>query len=309
MTESAFASLLARGAPLLLDGGLATELEAQGESLHNVLWSAEPLRSNPRAIVDAHRAYLDAGADVIISASYQASRAGFNQFDVEADEADRLIASSVTLAQQARDEFLAVNPAASRPLVAASIGPYGAVLNDGSEYRGDYGVPRVVLRLFHEQRLQLLDGTGADVLACETIPSLEEAAELAELLTAADTDAWVSFSCRNEKEISDGTPIEDAAALFATHQRVVAIGVNCTAPHFVGSLLRRIAVAAPAKAILAYPNSGEVHAAADNSWSGEDDSNAKHVSDWLDAGANLVGGCCRVGPSQIAAMRRVLDLR
>jgi homocysteine S-methyltransferase len=296
---------LIAGTPVLLDGGLATELEAQGHDISGVLWSAMLLHTDPQAIVDAHRAYLNAGAEIIISASYQASRAGFHQLGIDADDADDLIASSVSLARRARDEYCEQNRGITRPrLVAASVGPYGAVLMDGSEYTGDYGVSQAVLRNFHEQRLQILDQSGADVLACETIPSLQEAEVLADLLSNVHTPAWVSFTCRDETAIADGTAIEEAVAMFADHPGVFAVGINCTAPQHVQQLIERFVAAAPNKSILAYPNSGERYEASDNSWSGTvTETDFASVSlQWLDAGAILVGGCCRVGPTHIAAM-------
>lgn len=294
-------------APVLLDGGLATELEAQGHNIDGVLWSAMLLRTQPQAIVDVHRAYLDAGAEIIISASYQASRAGFHQLGIEADEADALIASSVTLARQACDDYHKANTEVERPrCVAASVGPYGAVLMDGSEYTGDYGVSSDVLRDFHEQRLQLLDRSGADVLACETMPSLQEAEVLADLLTTVQTPAWVSFTGRDGSAIADGTAIAEVAALFRDHPGVFALGINCTAPQYVRQLVEGLVAAAPNKAILAYPNSGEHYEASDNSWSGVVTENdfAAASQCWLDAGATLIGGCCRVGPKHIAAMAK-----
>jgi homocysteine S-methyltransferase len=305
MDKTAFATLLGQNRAVVLDGGLATELEEQGHDIAGVLWSAMLLHTNPQAIVAAHRAYLDAGAEIVISASYQASRAGFHQLGISADDADTLIASSVSLARQACEEFQRDNAeTAESRLVAASVGPYGAVLMDGSEYTGAYGVSRSVLRDFHEQRLALLDRTDADVLACETIPSLEEAAVLAELLADVRTPAWISFTCCDEKTISDGTPIEDAVALFSEHPTVLAVGINCTSPQYVEPLIGSIVAAAPGKAILAYPNSGERYEADDGSWSGvvtELDFRAAAIN-WFDAGATLVGGCCRVGPTHIATI-------
>lgn len=305
---TAFARALERS-PLLLDGGLATQLEAQGENIGTSLWSAALLRSNPQAIVRAHRAFLDAGAECIISASYQASRRGFESIGLSPDAADRLIASSVAVAIDARDAFLRGTPHTERrALVAASIGPYGAVLHDGSEYRGRYGIGRTGLRDFHASRLELLDACGADVLACETIPDRDEAEVLHELLEAARTPAWISFSCRDGRTISDGTPIRELAGAFRDHSRVLAIGVNCTAPQHVTSLVREIRRAAPHKAVVAYPNSGERYEARDNSWHGTVTplDCAAAAKEWFDAGATLIGGCCRMGPAHIAAMRAAL---
>ncbi len=298
-----------RKSPIILDGGLSAELGAQGIPLDSVLWCAELLRTDPGSLVAAHRAYLDAGAEIVISASYQASRAGFHQLGVGADEADRLIASSVGLARQACEEFAAQNPALGPRYVAASIGPYGAVLNDGSEYVGRYGVSADTLRQFHEQRLSLLDRAGADVLACETIPSHSEARVLAGLLADAATPAWMSFSCRDGSAICDGTPIEDACAVFREHPRVLALGVNCTPPQFVVSLIEKIHSAAPGKAIVVYPNSGENYVGGENRWTGATtlDDVVRAARAWHEAGANIIGGCCRIGPDEIRALAGALD--
>lgn len=291
--------------PVLLDGGLATELEAAGHGLDTALWSAAMLRSNPAAIVQAHTAYLEAGAEIVTSASYQASRAGFRSFGTDAREADRLIESSVTLARQACERFAAAHNKRVGRSVAASVGPYGAVLHDGSEYRGNYGVSRATLRQFHGPRLQLLDGAGADLLAVETLPSLDEARVLAELLARCETRAWVSFSCRDAQSISDGTPIEVAAALFADHPQVFALGINCTAPRHLASLIGMLRAAVPGKSIVAYPNSGEIYDAVENQWSGTADTGAfaNVAGEWFHAGAGYIGGCCRIGPAHIASLR------
>ena len=307
--SSAFADALKRHSPILLDGGLATQLEAQGHDLGTNLWSAALLRSHPAAIVEAHRAFLDAGAECITSASYQASRKGFMALGLSVEQADSLIVRSVELAIAARDDFARANPELPFvPLVAASVGPYGAVLHDGSEYRGRYGLDRRALRDFHEPRLRLLDRCGADVLACETIPDRDEADVLGELLRTVGTPAWISFSCRDGLAISDGTPVADVAADFNTHPRVLAIGVNCTAPQFVAPLIAEIRRAAPCKAVVVYPNSGERYDARDNSWHGTVTpvDCAAAAREWQAAGASLIGGCCRMTPAHIAAMRRLL---
>jgi len=295
---------LASGDPVVLDGGLATQLEARGHDISTALWSAELLRSNPEAIVDVHRAYLEAGAEVVISASYQASRAGFEELGASAREADRLIASSVALARRARREFAADHPDAGPRLVAASVGPYGAVLHDGSEYTGDYGVSKEALERFHAPRLGVLDRAGADLLACETIPCRDEADVLAELLEGVQTPAWVAFSCRDGTTINDGTPIAEVAAAFAEHPAVLALGVNCTPPRFATSLIGELRRAAPGKSVVVYPNSGERYDAATGTWSGTSsaDEFATYAAEWARAGATLIGGCCRVGPAHVRSM-------
>ncbi len=290
---------------LLLDGGLATQIEAQGVKLHESLWSAGLLLDNPSEIVAAHRAYLDAGAECIIAASYQASRRGFALLGLGVTEADELIVSAVALAARARDEFLHDNPnTKTRPLIAASIGPLGAANHDGSEYTGKYDADELALREFHQQRTELLDDAGADILACETIPNAIEATVLASLLQKTKTPAWVSFSCRDGTAINDGSPVRDVAAIFAAHPTVFAVGINCTAPEYVLSLIAELQQAVPDKAVVVYPNSGECYHSVDNSWSGENSAviAADAALTWHAAGATIIGGCCRMGPQHTRAM-------
>ncbi|MBT8081072.1 MAG: homocysteine S-methyltransferase [Gammaproteobacteria bacterium] len=309
MQKTAFLAALEREAPLVLDGGLATQAEAQGCDIGNPLWSASLLLDNPQAIVDANRAFLDAGAECIATASYQASREGLAQRGLSADEADELMRRSVELAIRARDEYLAANPDAPLvPLVAASIGPYGAMLHDGSEYRGDYGVSAQTLRAFHAPRLRLFDASQADVLAFETVPSLPEAQVIAELLCGCATPAWVSFSCRDDRVISDDTPIEEAVGVFRDHPVVAAVGFNCTPPQYAAELIRRIRAALPDKCVMAYPNSGEMFDVSTNAWSGTSSplDYARAARAWHAAGAKIIGGCCRTGPDHIREIRRTL---
>jgi len=304
-----FAEALKRPEPILLDGGLATELEARGYDISTDLWSAGLLQSDPQAIIDVHRAFLDAGARCIISASYQASRQGFMSLGLSAKDADELIASSVSLARTARQQYLDDNSGADpAPIVAASVGPYGATLHDGSEYTGNYSIGQNALRDFHEERLPILDRAGADVLACETIPDYQEAQVLCELLENVKSPAWISFSCRDELHISDGTPLAEVADLFRDHPKVLAIGINCTAPRLISSLIDQVKAAAPDKAIVVYPNSGEKFDAEDRSWSGTVSPGecAAAAQSWRDAGAKLIGGCCRMGPQHIGAIREQL---
>ncbi|MDA0706973.1 MAG: homocysteine S-methyltransferase [Proteobacteria bacterium] len=274
---------------MIIDGGLATQLEAQGCNINNPLWSASVIRSNPQAIIDAHRAYLEAGAEIITTASYQAT-------DPE------MLRRSVELALQARDEFEALS--GRHALVAASIGPYGAVLSDGSEYRGDYAIDADELHDFHRGRLELLDASGADLLACETIPSLTEAIVLGKLLRDADLPSWISFSCRDGECINDGTPIEEVVDQFRDHPRVLAVGINCTPPQYVLALIERIHAVLPDKAIIVYPNLGETFDAASKTWSGTVTANdwAAAAQTWVSAGAAIIGGCCRTGPAHIRAI-------
>jgi S-methylmethionine-dependent homocysteine/selenocysteine methylase len=294
---------------VIIDGGLATELEAGGHVLADHLWSARLLADEPGAIVDAHLAYFRAGAQVAITASYQATFEGFAARGLGQEATAALLRRSVELAGEARARYTAeVAPAATGPLlVAASIGPYGAHLADGSEYRGDYRIGRIALRDFHRTRLQVLWDAGPDLLACETIPVLDEAAALADLLTETGALAWLALTCADGERLRDGTPVEEAAAIADATPGFIAVGVNCTPPEHVEELVRRIRTRT-AKPIVVYPNSGERWDAVARDWlpttgPGVDVPTARA---WIAAGAVLVGGCCRVGPGAIADLTREL---
>jgi homocysteine S-methyltransferase len=294
--------------PLLLDGGLSNELERQGCDLNQKLWSANLLESNPEAIVRAHLTYLESGAQCIITSSYQASLLGFIAIGYDEVQASALILKSVQLAEEARSRFVLSHPHSIKPLIAASIGPYGAYLANGSEYRGDYNISDQELTDFHLSRVNLLDNSMADVLACETIPSFQEAQVLSEILRHCKKSAWISFSCKDGKHISDGTPIEKCAAFFAHHPTIFAVGVNCTSPKYISELLQSIKTKLVDKKIIAYPNSGAVYHADSKTWSGLSDLTACElmVKEWLNLGADIIGGCCGIGPEQINAMSKIV---
>ncbi len=229
---------------------------------------------------------------------------------LSADAADGLIVSSVKLAEQAREEFLRDNPDTHRaPLIAASIGPFGAALHDASEYTGQYGVTEEELREFHRGRLELLDGSGPDLLACETIPSADEARALAQLLNETpDRRAWFSFSCRDGEHISDGKPIMECVKELASIDRVVAVGVNCTAPAHITSLVEAI-LSVTNSPVVVYPNSGESWNPDLKEWSGPADPIAFSLAcrGWYESGARLLGGCCRTRPNDILWLRDSLS--
>jgi homocysteine S-methyltransferase len=304
------APFLERQGVLILDGGLATELEARGCDLDDRLWSAKALIEAPDLIRQVHLDYLEAGADCVISASYQATVDGFVNRGHREEEAVELLRRSVRLAAEARDAF-ASTPAGRkrlRPLVAASIGPYGAAQADGSEYTGDYDLDEEGLVVFHRRRWEVLSGSGADLFACETIPSGAEARALARLLR--DTPqvlCWFSFSCRDGVHIADGTELGAVIAELSALPQVLAVGVNCTAPRFVPGLIaemRRVT----AKPLVVYPNSGETYEAGRKSWlpSGDAIDFAQASEEWRDLGATLIGGCCRTGPRHILEIRERL---
>jgi S-methylmethionine-dependent homocysteine/selenocysteine methylase len=294
----------------VLDGGLSTELERRGYDLTGRLWSARLLSEAPEAVRAVHTDFLRAGADVITTASYQATPEGFVRAGFSAHEADRLLRRSVELAQQAR---------ASRtdgPVwVAGSVGPYGALLADGSEYTGDYGpdVDQARLRRFHRPRMELLAASGVDVLAVETVPSLLETEALITEIVALDHPAWLSLTTTTSPDgvvrTRRGELASEAFALAAEVEAIVAVGVNCTDPAGLEAAIS-VASTASGKPVIAYPNSGEGWNAETRSWT--DASTALSVSravvgHWLDAGARMIGGCCRVGPTSIAEVARQLD--
>ena len=293
---------LERAGFLVLDGGLATELEGLGCDLDDPLWSARALIEEPEAIRAAHRRFLEAGADCIATATYQATFEGFAARGLDAAATARLLRASVDLAISAREDFLGGGVAP--PLVAASIGPYGAYLADGSEYTGDYGLSAAELYDFHARRWEVLAETPADVLACETTPSVEETRAYCRLAAVSHRPTWVSFQCRDGARLADGTPLETAVALCEVEPHVVAVGVNCVDPRFVTPLVRA-ARRATEKPILAYPNSGEAWDAEAKRWTGPATPTdwARSAAEWREEGADGVGGCCRVGPAEIAAIR------
>jgi len=298
MARNPVAEFLAQRRVMILDGALATELERRGADLHDPLWSARLLLEQPDLIRAVHRDYFEAGADIATTATYQATFEAFERRGVEAPQAAQIMLESVALAIAARDEFWSdEHNRADRlpPLIAASIGPYGAMLADGSEYRGDYGLSDTELMDFHRRRLQVLAGSDADLLACETIPSLREAIALARLLQELpDTSAWISFACRDAEHTCEGQSISECAEMLDDYPQVVSVGVNCTRPEYVGPLLGRMRRHTD-KPLLAYPQAGAAAL-------------AEQSPGWYASGARLIGGCCRTTPADIHNLREALLL-
>lgn len=296
---------------LILDGAFATELERRGCNINDSLWSAKVLMENPNIITDVHYDYFKAGADCAITASYQASVPGFMQRGLTEDESIELIKSSVALARKARDLFWEDpdnRTGRPKPLVAGSVGPYGAYLADGSEYRGDYGVSSEELYNFHKPRFNALVEAGADLIACETFPNLSEAKVIVNILKEfPDTYAWVSFSAKNEFQTCGGDALSDCAEYLDTIPNVCAIGINCTSPKFINSLICEIR-SKTNKPIVVYPNSGEEYDAGCKCWSGITSAQNYGESSlsWYNHGARLIGGCCRTTPDDIKAVAGIL---
>ncbi|KAL1342635.1 hypothetical protein HN51_029164 [Arachis hypogaea] len=313
------------GGCAVVDGGFATELERHGADLNDPLWSAKCLISSPHLVRRVHLDYLDAGANIIITASYQATLQGFEAKGVSREEGEGLLRRSVELAREARQvyydrctkdscDFLSDDRCWKRPiLVAASVGSYGAYLADGSEYRGDYGdeVTVETLKDFHRERVKILVDAGADLIAFETIPNKLEAQAYAQLLVEEDIriPAWFSFSCKDETHVVNGDPIQDCASIADSCSQVVAVGVNCTAPRFIHGLISSIKKGT-SKPIIVYPNSGETYIAETNQWEkssgvAEDDF-VSYVGKWRQAGASIFGGCCRTTPNTIRGISHAI---
>ncbi|NYI76542.1 homocysteine S-methyltransferase [Nocardioides panzhihuensis] len=298
----------------ILDGGLSNALEARGHDVSGALWTARLLDESPEEIAAVHRAYFSAGADVATTASYQASVPGFVEAGMTQTYATELLRRSVRVAREVAEE-------APGRLVAASIGPYGAYLADGSEYRGRYGVTAATLRDFHAPRLALLETEDPDLIAVETIPDTEEAEVLVDLLDDIGLPVWFSYSCAGTRTRA-GQPLADALALAAGIRSVVAVGVNCCDPADVPAAVQL--AAATGKPAVVYPNSGETYRARssgelarplapsegvtarsaetydDGAWSGDPHFRPGEALSWVRSGAGYVGGCCRVGPAEIA---------
>lgn len=294
--------------PLVLDGGLATELERGGHSLNDSLWSARLLSDSPQDIYETHLRFLNAGANIITSCSYQATVDGFiNKLGLDTSGAESLIAESVELAQRARREFRTLVEDQST-YVAAGIGPYGAFLADGSEYTGNYDLSANELLGFHKPRWQILTAQTPDLVLCETIPQREELIALGQLADGSDVSVIISMSCKDAQHLRDGTPLIECVRILQQHN-VGAVGINCVSPEIAIEAIGRLSEQSSLP-LIAYPNSGEAYSAERKQWSGE-----KDVGDFevvakalMSEGCRIVGGCCRTTPKDIAAISRALNM-
>ena len=283
--------------PVILDGGLSTQLSRRGFDVAGPLWTARALLDQPSAIEEAHRDFIEAGADVVITASYQVSRQGFRAAGRDADEADQAIAVATATARRAAG--------ASGTVVAASVGPYGAILHDGSEYRGNYGLSVDELAAFHAERLAVITATEPDWLAVESIPDVIEVRALCEALASVDDlPAWMTFTCIDDMHLCSGQVIEEACQIAMSSKAVRAIGVNCTDPRFVAGLVARIR-AVTTLPVIVYPNAGGQWVA--DEWHGSESGVFDSAQRWRDLGANAIGGCCGTDADDIRALRAMVS--
>jgi len=284
----------------VLDGGMASELEQLGAQIDGPLWSAQVLEDTPEKIVAVHRAYIEAGAECILTASYQVTRMGYAEVGLASERADAALLRSVELARATAADY-----PQRRIVVAASLGPYGAALHNGAEYHGNYGCSFDELVYFHRQRIEVLAGASnaqaPDLLAFETLPSIEEARAIVEAIAPFDNlAAWFTFTCRDGETVAHGERIADCAAAVAQLPQTVAIGVNCTAPALIPALITELRKASN-KPVVVYPNSGEGWDGANRCWTGSGDASGfgARAAQWIAAGAQIVGGCCRTRPAHI----------
>lgn len=281
---------------ILLDGGLAIELQNAGARVDSSLWTAKAIINRPEYVIAAHQAYLNAGARIISTASYQATLTGLMESGLNSHEAEDVIRQSVELAEEARMR------AKSDALIAASIGPYGAYLAGGEEYTGAYDIERDALRQFHLDRLNVIFETNADLLAIETIPNRMEIEVLADILRAKpDIAAWISLSCKNEHQLADGSELQPLIEKLNTLNNVVALGVNCCAPDLAGKLATWLRTVTD-KPLIIYPNLGQIYNATTKEWSGEGGSLTNTIANVVSSGTSLVGGCCEVDAEAISAL-------
>ena len=291
----------------VLDGAMATELELRGCDISGPLWSAQVLADSPDTIEAVHDSYLEAGADCILTASYQVSFEGYRELGLAPESAAEALRKSVRLAESSRDRY---RLRCDRPVwIAASLGPYGASLHNGAEYHGNYDCSFETLVSFHARRLAVLSETTADLAAFETIPSLEEARAIVIALRGfPEIAAWLSFTCRDELHVAHGEPLAACGSLLQPEPQVVAAGINCTAPELASSLIRSLRRTFT-RPIVAYPNSGELWDAEHRCWHGQSSIGeyGELARKWADAGADWIGGCCRTGPKHIKTLREALQ--
>jgi homocysteine S-methyltransferase len=291
----------------VLDGGMATELERRGCDISGPLWSAHVLETAPDRIAQVHLDYLRGGADCISTVSYQVSAKGYAELDRPAADAAKALRESIAIAEAAREEY---RRESNRPVfIAASLGPYGAALHNGAEFHGRYDIDFNDLVAFHAERLSVIAETNVDLVALETVPSLEEAHAIASALARfPEIRAWVSFTCKDEEHVAHGERFADCVAALEQVAQVVGVGVNCTAPHLIKSLITQ-AKSVTSRPVFVYPNSGELWDATNRRWYGNSSvaGFAELARTWYLVGAHAVGGCCRTTPAHIRAVREVFD--
>ncbi len=291
---------------VVIDGALSTALEKKGMDLNHKLWTAKVLVENPEKIKEVHREYFEAGANIAITSTYQASILGFKDLGYSEEEAESFIKQSVELAKQARLE----SQVKQKMWIAGSVGPYGAYLADGSEYRGDYDVDNQFLKEFHKKRIELLISEGVDLLAIETIPNFEEIKVLLNILSEyPESVAWVTCTLKDAEHISDGNKLDDVQAILEENSQIIGYGINCVKPEYVEKSMENLSLN-NSKNLIAYPNGGAVYDATTKEWSNNGDSKhifSKDCLNWYNKGCSMIGGCCCTTKDDIKTLSDTLS--
>lgn len=289
--------------PVVLDGAMSTPLEKLGADTNNDLWTAKALIDNEELVYEVHKMYFEAGADLIITDTYQANVQAFEKVGYSEKEARNLIKKAVKIAQKARDDY--ENRTGKHNYIAGTIGPYGAYLANGSEYRGDYELSTKEYQQFHLPRIEELATTGVDILAIETQPKLDEVLAILELLKEKypQQKVYVSYTLSDDDTISDGTPLPRAIHALEDYSQVIAVGINCVKLELVEPALKNMKEITD-KHLIVYPNSSAVYDPKSKTWSQPKTSATfeELIPNWYEAGARIIGGCCTTGPKEIKAV-------
>ena len=289
--------------PVVLDGAMSTPLEKLGADTNNDLWTAKALIDNEELVYEVHKMYFEAGADLIITDTYQANVQAFEKVGYSEKEARNLIKKAVKIAQKARDDY--ENRTGKHNYIAGTIGPYGAYLANGSEYRGDYELSVEEYQQFHLPRIEELVNAGVDILAIETQPKLDEVLAILELLKEKypQQKVYVSYTLSDDDTISDGTPLPRAIHALEDYSQVIAVGINCVKLELVEPALKNMKEITD-KNLIVYPNSSAVYDPKSKTWSQPKTSATfeELIPNWYEAGARIIGGCCTTGPKEIKAV-------
>ena len=295
---------------IIVDGALASELQRRGCDLNDSLWSAKVLFEQPELIQQVHYDYFKAGADCAITASYQATPLGFSKKGINLNDSIALIQKSVELAQQAKQQYLSELVLPKPLLIAGSVGPYGAYLADGSEYTGAYQLSEEAFMEFHYVRIKALIDANVDLLACETLPSFTEIKALTKVIKQfPKISCWFSFTLKDDQHLSDGTPLSLVVEYLNNIEQIASVGINCIALEKVTSSLN-VLNKLTSKPLIVYPNSGEVYDPLTKQWHPNSQHNctfANQLTNWIESGAKLIGGCCQTTPNDIANIARFLQ--
>jgi homocysteine S-methyltransferase len=307
---------------VVLDGGLATELERFGANLDDPLWSTKILVESPELVSQVHENYVLSGADIITSCSYQSSFEAFEKKGIQHNDAKALFEKSILLAKQAVDKIwdkmkddidsggtsFSTSRHRLKPLVAGSIGPYGSC--EGSEFLGNYGKSIEFLMNFHRSKLSAILGANPDLVIFETIPCAnEEITAIANIMqenSFKNVPAIVSFSCKDSTHTCCGELIEDGFKIASSIPNIVSVGFNCTSPYHINGLIDAVSKFST-KPIIVYPNSGEIFDVKSKVWKGSKCEISSYLEGWFKKGAKIFGGCCRTNPQDINQIRTILQ--